>query len=141
MTSYILKEIFRDTKRVRILEELLERWGEYLSVAELERMTDISSKTLYTHLSELEKIGLVILEPGNKSKYAININDRRALILGILQDEEYLRKVDLSIKETEKEELVQQIDKAVNPEVSFTEYFSSSIKDVFIPRKAYNLRA
>lgn len=100
MTSYVLKELFGDTGRVRILEELTERWGEYLSIKELARMTDISAKTVYTHVHQLEDNGIVV---SKKAKYGLNVDDKRALALAILEDEEVLRKIKLSIAEIDKE--------------------------------------
>ena len=43
----LLKDIFGDTGRVRILEELAERWEEYLTVSEIARMADVSPNTVY----------------------------------------------------------------------------------------------
>lgn len=98
--SYFLKEIFGDTARVRILEELAERWGEKLSAAELARMTDISEKTVYNHLHQLEQVGIVISMSGRPTQYGLNPEDQRALSIAFIEDEEYLRRIKLSIKET-----------------------------------------
>mgnify|MGYP000851671038 CR=1 FL=1 len=40
----VLKEIFGDTKRISILEELVERWGEFLTVQEIARMADAKGR-------------------------------------------------------------------------------------------------
>jgi DNA-binding transcriptional ArsR family regulator len=98
--SYFLKEIFGDTARVRILEELAERWGEKLSASELARMTDISEKTVYNHLHQLEQVGIVISMSGRPTKYGLNPDDQRALSIAFIEDEEYLRRIKLSIEET-----------------------------------------
>lgn len=107
--SYILKEIFGDTKRVRILEELIERAGEFLSVSEISRMSDVSKKTVYIHLYQLEDMGIIISHPGRTAKYGLNMDDSRAVALSIIADEEYLRKMDISIRNTETEELNEEI--------------------------------
>lgn len=100
MASYILKDIFGDTKRVRILEELAERWGEYLSVAEIARMADVSLKTVYNHIYELEDMGIVTSIKGRTTKYGLNQEDQRAIAIAIIEDEEYLRKTKISIEES-----------------------------------------
>lgn len=97
--SYFLKEIFGDTARVRILEELAERWNEKLSASELARMTDISEKTVYNHLHQLEQVGIVISISGRPTKYWLNPDDGRALSIALIEDEEYLRRIRLSLEE------------------------------------------
>lgn len=141
MTSYILKEIFGDTTRVSILDVLTERWGEFLTVKEIARMADYSDKAVYNHIYELKKIGIVDSEPGRTTKYALNTEDKRALTLAILHDEEYLRKVQLSVEEIEKEELSKEIEISCEPEISGFDYFKSSIKDMIISTDEYNLKA
>ncbi len=121
MTSYILKEIFGDTKRVRILEELAERWGEYLSVPEIARMTDVTPRTVYTHIYQLEKIGIINSRKGRATKYGLNQEDQRALALAILEDEEYLRKTKISIEKSEEIE-----KKFIKEGKSYLELFNSS---------------
>lgn len=103
--SYFLKEIFGDTARVRILEELAERWGEKLSASELARMTDISEKTVYNHLHKLEQVGIVISISGRPTQYGLNPEDQRALSIALIEDEEYLRRIKLSIEETSPDEV------------------------------------
>ena len=98
--SYILKEIFGDTKRVRILEELIEHAGEFLSVSEISKMSDVSKKTVYSHLYQLEETRIIISDPGRITKYGLNMDDSRAVALSIIADEEYLRKMEISIKST-----------------------------------------
>jgi DNA-binding transcriptional ArsR family regulator len=98
--SYILKEIFGDTKRVRILEELIEHAGEFLSVSEISKMSDVSKKTVYSHLYQLEEMRIITSHPGRITKYGLNMDDSRAVALSIIADEEYLRKMEISIKST-----------------------------------------
>ncbi len=103
--SYFLKEIFGDTARVRILEELAERWKEKLSASELARMTDISEKTVYNHLHQLEQVGIVVSISGRPTKYGLNTEDQRAVSIALIEDEEYLRRIRLSIEGTSPTEV------------------------------------
>ena len=107
--SYILKEIFGDTKRVRILEELIEHAGEFLSVSEISKMSDVSKKTVYSHLYQLEEMRIIISHPGRITKYGLNMDDSRAVALSIIADEEYLRKMEISIKSTENKEISEEV--------------------------------
>lgn len=45
----LLKEIFGDTKRIGILEELVENWGEFLTIEEIARMADTSPNSIPSH--------------------------------------------------------------------------------------------
>lgn len=92
----ILDTIFGNKGKIKILEELSEHWGEYLTVDELVRMTELSKNTVLHHLRELGEIDLVITKPETVKKFSLNTNDKRALALGILTDEECLRKMKLA---------------------------------------------
>jgi len=118
--SYILKELFGDTKRVSILEELIEREGEPLSVSEISRMAEVSKKTAYLHLSELEDTGIIIKYPGTTAKYGLNMDDQRAIGLSMIADEEYLRKIKISIEEKEKEELTARVSADIETNSQYT---------------------
>ena len=102
--AYVLKEIFGDTKRISILEELVERWGEFLKVSELVRMSGASKKTVYEHLKELEGIGLLETKDGRATLYKLKEDDGRSLALAMLESNEYLRKTDINILRAEKDE-------------------------------------
>jgi DNA-binding transcriptional ArsR family regulator len=141
MASYILKEIFGETSRVCILEVLTERWGEHLSVKEIARMSGVSSRAVYAHIYKLQEIGIVNSELGRTTKFGLNTDDNRALYLATLEDEEYLRKVKLSIEEIDKDELCHAIDSSVESETSYFDRFGfTSIKELITPN-AYNLKA
>ena len=88
----LLTEIFGNNSRVRILEELISKEEIYLTVDEIARMADVSKKTVYTHIAKLDQIGLVVKKEGKKDKYKLNDNDPRAIALGIIENEEFLRK-------------------------------------------------
>lgn len=93
--NYILKDIFGDTKRIRIIEELIENWGEFLSIEELSRMAQTSKKTAYKHIKELKKIGILEYDYETPRRFKLKENDKRAISLAILESEEYLRKSEL----------------------------------------------
>lgn|GEM_PF-1196960 len=139
MTSYMLKEIFGETTRVSILEVLTERWGEYLTVKEIARMADSSDRAVYDHIHQLEKTGIVTSEPGRTAKYGLNTEDKRALTLAIIHDEEYLRKIQLSIEEMEKEEIISELEISVELESSF-DYLRSCVTGMITSADAFNLK-
>jgi DNA-binding transcriptional ArsR family regulator len=123
----VLKEVFGDTKRISILEELVERWGEFLTVSEIARMAETSQKTVYNHLKELENINILDVKEGQSRKYKLKEDDKRALALAILEGEEYVRKAEVSLKEIENEELLRdKCQKAFYP--SFNVKASSEIQ-------------
>ena len=88
----ILTEIFGNTARVKILEELISNWGIYLSIGEISRMSEVSSKTAYNQINKLINIGLLEKKEGNGSKFKLKEKDKRALALFIIDSEEFIRK-------------------------------------------------
>jgi len=88
----LLTEIFGNNSRIRILEELISKDDVYLTVSEIARMADVSKKTVYIHIAKLENLGLVVKKEGKKNSYKLNDSDPRALALGIIENEEFLRK-------------------------------------------------
>lgn len=98
--STVLKEIFGDSKRISILEELVENWGEYLTIEEIARMADTSSKTAYSHINELLRIGILESINEKPKQFKLKEDDKRAITLAILESAEYVRKS----KELEKKE-------------------------------------
>lgn len=137
--SYFLKEIFGDTARVRILEELAERWGEKLSAAELARMTDISEKTVYNHLHQLEQVGIVISRSGRPTQYGLNQEDQRALSIALIEDEEYLRKIKLSMGETSRIETSEVIKPAPGERASYLSLLNNN-KNFHTPFDMNNIK-
>ncbi|MGP8024534.1 MAG: winged helix-turn-helix domain-containing protein [Methanobacterium sp.] len=98
----ILKEIFGDTKRIRILEELIENWGEFLTVDEIGRIAETSPKTAYLHINELMDAGLLDSVDNRPKRFKFKEDDKRALALAILESEEYLRKSEISLENIEE---------------------------------------
>ena len=89
----ILEDIFGNTVRIRILEEMLAKWGIFLSVEEIARMADVSKKSVYIHMEKLEEIGILIIDNKDSKKYKLNGNDERALALGLIETKEFRRKI------------------------------------------------
>lgn len=94
----ILEDLFGKTTRIKILEELLSKWGEYLSVEEISRMADVSKKSVYIHMAKLEDISVLDIENEGSKKFRLNQNDERALALALIESKEYSRQLnDLDI--------------------------------------------
>lgn len=90
----ILKELFGNTSRIKILEELLSKWGEFLSVEEISRMSDISRKSVYNHLNNLEEIGILEIRKEGSKKFKLKEDDERALALVLIESNEYSRQLN-----------------------------------------------
>lgn len=90
----LLRELFGDNARIKILEELISNWDFFLSVDELSRMSDVSKKSVYIHIDELNKIGLLVVENSGSKKFKLNPKDKRAILLALIESEEYLRKLN-----------------------------------------------
>lgn len=102
--TFILKDIFGDTKKIRILEELVENWGEFLTIEEIARIAETSKKTTYMHIKELMEIGILEYDFGKPTRFKFKEDDKRALTLAILESEEYLRKSEITLKYLEEKE-------------------------------------
>ena len=87
----ILRELFGETSRIKILEALLNYSNDFLTVEEIARMADVSSKTAYVHLSQLSEIGIVEIRKDSSKKFKLNLNDERAMALVLIETNEYLR--------------------------------------------------
>lgn len=91
----ILNNIFGNSSRIQLLEELCENWGDYLSLEELSRMTDQSVDELVGHLRELESIGMI---ERSDNKVRLNINDERCKLLSLIECNEYIRRMEIEIE-------------------------------------------
>ena len=91
----ILNNIFGNSSRIQLLEELCENWGEYLSLGELSRMTDQSVDELVGHLRELESIGMI---ERSDSKVRLRISDERCKLLSLIECNEYIRRMEIEIE-------------------------------------------
>lgn len=103
----LLKELFGDTARIKILEELISNWDLFLTVDEIARMSDVSKKSVYVHIKQLEETGIVIVDDEGSKKFKLNPNDKRAIALALIESDEYLRKMgeyELEITNIEKNE-------------------------------------
>nr|WP_319372369.1 winged helix-turn-helix domain-containing protein [uncultured Methanobacterium sp.] len=102
----VLREVFGNTKRISILEEMVENWGEFLTIEEIARISETSPKTAYRHINELNKIGILDFTDAKPKKYKLKEDDKRALALAILESEEYLRKAEITLNNVKNEEKI-----------------------------------
>ena len=100
----VLRDVFGSTKRISILEEMVENWGEFLTIDEIARIAKTSPKTAYRHINELAKIGILDFIDEKPKKFKLKEDDKRALALAILESEEYLRKSEITLKQIKNEE-------------------------------------
>lgn len=90
----LLKDLFGDTTRIKILEELISNWDYFLSVDEISRMADVSKKSVYIHIKELNSIGLLLSDGDGFKKFKLNPKDKRAIALALIESDEFLRNLD-----------------------------------------------
>ena len=90
----LLRELLGDSARIKILEELISNWDFFLSVDEVARMSDVSKKTVYTQVHELNKIGILIIDENGSKKFKLNPKDKRSIALALIETGEYVRKID-----------------------------------------------
>lgn len=88
----LLNELFGENARIKILEELLTYVDSFLTAEEISRMADISSKTVYIHMNQLEEIGMVEVEKKGAKRFKLKSDDERVLALGLIETSEYLRR-------------------------------------------------
>ena len=100
----LLNELFGENARIKILEELLTYDDSFLTAEEISRMAGVSSKTVYIHMNQLEKIGILEVEKKGAKRFKLNSNDERVLALGLIEANEFLRrshKQELSFESSE----------------------------------------
>ncbi len=100
----LLNELFGENARIKILEELLTYVDSFLTVEEISRMADVSPKTVYIHMNQLENIGILEVEKKGAKRFKLNSNDERVLALGLIESNEFLRrshKLELSFESSE----------------------------------------
>jgi DNA-binding transcriptional ArsR family regulator len=88
----VLSELFGENARIKILEELLTYIDSFLTAEEISRMADVSSKTVYIHMNQLEEMGILEVEKKGAKMFKLNSNDERVLALGLIEANEYLRR-------------------------------------------------
>ena len=104
MIEMLLNELFGENARIKILEELLTYVDSFLTAEEISRMADVSSKTVYIHMNQLEEIGILEVEKKGAKRFKLNSNDERVLALGLIESNEFLRrshKQELSFERSE----------------------------------------
>ena len=87
----LLNELFGENARIKILEELLTYVDSFLTAEEISRMADVSTKTVYIHMNQLEEIGILEVEKKGAKRFKLNSNDERVLALGLIEANEFLR--------------------------------------------------
>lgn len=88
----MLNELFGENARIKILEELLTYADSFLTADEISRMAEVSSKTVYIHMNQLEEIGILEVEKKGAKRFKLNSNDERVLALGLIESNEFLRR-------------------------------------------------
>lgn len=88
----LLNELFGENARIKILEELLTYADSFLTADEISRMAEVSSKTVYIHMNQLEEIGILEVEKKGAKRFKLNSNDERVLALGLIESNEFLRR-------------------------------------------------
>ena len=104
MRHRLLNELFGENARIKILEELLTYVDSFLTADEISRMADVSPKTVYIHMNQLEEIGILEVEKKGAKRFKLNSNDERVLALGLIETNEFLRrsnKQELSFESSE----------------------------------------
>ena len=104
MIDMLLNELFGENARIKILEELLTYVDSFLTADEISRMADVSPKTVYIHMNQLEEIGILEVEKKGAKRFKLNSSDERVLALGLIEANEFLRrshKQELSFKSSE----------------------------------------
>ena len=100
----LLNELFGENARIKILEELLTYDDSFLTAEEISRMADVSTKTVYIHMNQLEEIGILEVEKKGAKRFKLDSRDERVLALGLIETNEFLRrshKQELSFKSSE----------------------------------------
>lgn len=88
----VLTGIFGDTTRVKIIQEFISKWGLFLNANEISRMSNVSKRATYSNIKILDEIGLLEKKEGKSTKYRLKKDDKRSLILALLEGEEYIHK-------------------------------------------------
>ena len=84
---YVLSELFGGCPQVKVVETFTEHYEDVLSVPEIERMTDVSKATVYSHTKNLLEEG-VVKKAGKVGKtqfYQLNIENTKAKIILMLE--------------------------------------------------------
>ena len=71
MRDMLLNELFGENARIKILEELLAYVDSFLTADEISRMADVSPKTVYIHMNQLEEIGILEVEKKGAKRFII----------------------------------------------------------------------
>lgn len=71
-----LSELFESPARVRIIGAFVAERGRDLNVSDVARLADVARSTVYRHLDELERLGVIEhsrdVQAGHSSMYQLN---------------------------------------------------------------------
>ena len=87
-----LEDLLGISTRIKILEQLVSFDKDFLSVDEISRMAEVSSKDVYNDMRQLESIGILEIKKEEVTKFKLNPNDERVLALNLIETNEFLRK-------------------------------------------------
>ena len=128
----ILRELFGDSARIKILEELVANWDFFLSVEEIARMSDVSKKSVYVHMDELKKIGILSINEEGSKKFKLDPTDKRAIAIALIESDEYLRKMDefeLELKNSKSDNTLLPLSSSFNENHDLFEVDSQKTND------------
>lgn len=139
---YVLSELFGGCPQVKVVETFTEHYEDVLSVPEIERMTDVSKATVYSHTKKLleedviKKVGKV----GKTHLYQLNVENTKAKIILMLERYIVSERLEKLIEKKRIEEpiivteLAGDLYKAASvPSVNTSLNHFFGIKDALIP--------
>ncbi|KAF5086718.1 hypothetical protein [Methanobacterium aggregans] len=86
--AVVLKELLGNSTKISVLEELIGKWGEFLTLDEISEMSEVPKHVAHTHIVELQRIGILKVQG---QKYKLDEGDRRTKALLILENDEEIR--------------------------------------------------
>lgn len=126
----ILRELFGDGARIKILEELVYNWDFFLTVDEIARMSDVSKKSVYLHMEELDKIGILSVSDEGSKKFKLNPNDKRSIAIALIESGEYLRKIDrFELDDSKSDDIILPLSSSINENNELFDVDSQKTKD------------
>lgn len=122
-----LEDLLGISTRIKILEQLVSFDEDFLSVDEISRMAEVSHKSVYTNMKQLESIGILEIKKEGSIKFKLNSGDERVLALKLIETHEFLRKSKNMSLEFETVEL-DELNIMLSDDLKSEEYNSTSSK-------------
>lgn len=126
----ILSELFGENARIKILEELISNWDFFLTVEEIARMSDVSKKSVYIHMQQLNQIGILIVENEGSKRFKLDPNDERAIAMALIESGEYIRKMKDFENEQESNGELLSLSVSNNNNTNLLRYNSNKMNNV-----------